>query len=255
MLPILNIGPLAIQTPGLILLLGVWLGLTLSEKAARRSHYEPDKLYTLVLLALAAGLIGARLSYAAQNIAAFRSNAWGLLNLTPQMLDPLGGILFAIFGALIFGQRKGLSLWPTLDVLTPGLAVFMIAIGFANLASGNAFGAPADLPWSISLWGDMRHPTQIYQILLAGLVAWFMRPGGSLQFSQPGIRFLVFLSATALAHIVIETFRGDSRTLLANIRTNQVIAWVILAVAIWFIQHRITAGILTQKSTDGEQTS
>ncbi len=35
MLPILNLGPLAVQTPLLILLIGVWIGIALAEKGAR----------------------------------------------------------------------------------------------------------------------------------------------------------------------------------------------------------------------------
>jgi len=42
MLPILNIGPLAIQTPGLIILFGTWLGFFLAERQAGRR--EPERL-------------------------------------------------------------------------------------------------------------------------------------------------------------------------------------------------------------------
>jgi hypothetical protein len=45
-----------------------------------------------------------------------------------------------------------------LDALTPGLAVMMIALGLANLASGNAYGEPAQVPWSIFLWGEWQQP-------------------------------------------------------------------------------------------------
>jgi len=64
----------------------------------------------------------------------------------------------------------GLPLWPALDALTPGLAAVMIAIGLAHIASGDAFGSPADLPWAIQLWGARRHPTQIYETLAAALI-------------------------------------------------------------------------------------
>ena len=59
MLPILQIGPLAIQTPGLILLGGLWLGLSLSERHARRYKVDPGVLYNLVFLLLIVGILGA----------------------------------------------------------------------------------------------------------------------------------------------------------------------------------------------------
>ncbi len=46
MLPILQIGPLALQTPGLMYLLGTCgSGLSLAEKFAPRRGMTPDTLY------------------------------------------------------------------------------------------------------------------------------------------------------------------------------------------------------------------
>ena len=56
MLPILHLGPLALQLPGLILLLGLWLGLALAERYSSRSGIQPDRLYNLVFLSLVMGL-------------------------------------------------------------------------------------------------------------------------------------------------------------------------------------------------------
>jgi phosphatidylglycerol---prolipoprotein diacylglyceryl transferase len=86
MLPILNLGPLAIQTPGLILILGLWIGLTQAEKYARRLKINPDHIYTLTFLSLAVGILGARLTYVAQNPAAFQNNWIGVFSLTPKCL-------------------------------------------------------------------------------------------------------------------------------------------------------------------------
>ena len=36
MFPILQIGPLAIQVPGLVIIAGLWFGLTLSEHRAKK---------------------------------------------------------------------------------------------------------------------------------------------------------------------------------------------------------------------------
>ena len=48
MFPILHLGPLAVQVPGLILLIGLWVGLSLSEKEAQRLTLKPDAIYNLV---------------------------------------------------------------------------------------------------------------------------------------------------------------------------------------------------------------
>lgn len=245
MLPFLKIGPLIIQTPGLIYLLSLWIGLAQSERFARRLGENAEKLYNLVLVALVAGILGARLTFAAANLAIFSQNPASILSLSPVMLNIPGGLLTGVLAALIYGQRKGLQLWPVLDLLTPTLAVLMIGISLANLASGAAFGAPAQLPWSILLWGELRHPSQVYAILVALVIAVIVWPRhhqndreAKINTSR-GLRFLAFTSLTALAQLFLDRFRGDSLITAGTLHTTQVIAWVILALALFQIGKKL----------------
>lgn len=251
MLPILPIGPLAIPAPSLAILIGLWLGLTLAEKNAQRVGIKPADLYNLVLLMLLAGIIGARLSYVLRYPAAFASNLGSILSLNLGLLDPLGGAVVALLVGSIYGQRKALPFWSTLDALTPLLAVFMLALGIAHLASGAAFGAPADLPWAIELWGARRHPSQVYEILAAALILALTWPGrGPIRPSRPGVYFLSFLALSASARLFLEAFRGDSRLILSQMRAPQVIALAILAVClvgIYWLKNRPPAPQLSTK--------
>ena len=163
--PVLNIGPAAIRTSGLLLLLGIYLGLTLSERFARRGGKNPDTLTNLVLLAGLAGLVAARLAYTVGHLALLQKNLAGLVSLDPSLLDPWGGLVGAGIAALIYAQRKQLKFWATLDDLTPFLALMAVFIGLAHAASGQAFGSPTTLPWAIELWGARRHPSQIYETI------------------------------------------------------------------------------------------
>lgn len=240
MLPVLDIGPLSIQTSGLLLLIGVWVGLLRTERYARRLGLDANRIYNLAMIVLLAGLAGARLTYAVENPASFSRNPLGLLALTPEMLDPIGGMVIGLLAAFIYGQRKKLPLWTTLDAFTPAAAVIMIMIGLSHAASGRAYGAPADLPWSIFLWGSERHPAQIYETLAAIAIAALVWPRERQRWAEtPGVRFLVLLGSSSLARLFLEAFRGDSQIIFANIRTAQVIAWILLAVSFWLISRRL----------------
>lgn len=233
MLPILPVGPLAIPVPSLVILIGLWLGLTLAEKYAPRFGIKPADLYNLVLLMLLAGMLGARLAYVLRYPTAFAGNLGSIFSLNLGLLDPLGGVVIALLIGVIYGQRKHLSLWSTLDALTPLLAVFMLAQGVAHLASGAAFGAPADLPWTIELWGAHRHPSQVYEVLAAALILALIWPGrGLIRPARSGVYFLGFLALSAGARLFLEAFRGDSQVILAGLRSAQVIAWAILALCL-----------------------
>lgn len=236
MLPILHIGPLALPAPQLILLAGFWLGLDLTEKQAERYGLKASILYNLVLIMLIAGLIGARLVYAAQSPGAFLSNPLNLLALSPQMFDSAGGLVVAVIAGLAYIFLRRQPLQPVLDGLVTLLAVLAITLGLSHLASGDAFGTPAHLPWSITLWGDQRHPSQVYETLAGLMIAILVWPGGRFSYpsetGQPGFRFWSFLALSAGARLFLETFRGDS-TLIAGFRAAQVIAWLVLSASLW----------------------
>jgi prolipoprotein diacylglyceryltransferase len=243
MLPIIQVGPLALQAPGLVLLAGLWIGLLLAERRASRFGENPADLYNLVFIGLIAGMIGARLSYAATYPDAFSGNLQNLVSLNPGLLDPFAGSLIAVAAIAVYIYRKHLPLWSTLDNLTPFFAVMAIAIGISHLASGNAFGKPTDLPWAIHLWGAARHPSQVYEIIFASLTLTIIFILEKTKWSQhPGNTFIAFLSLTAFSRLFLEAFRGDSLLIADGFRVAQVIAWVILAACLglygWRIQQR-----------------
>ncbi|HWQ84308.1 MAG TPA: prolipoprotein diacylglyceryl transferase family protein [Anaerolineales bacterium] len=255
MLPILQIGPLAIQTPGLILLLGLWLALTISERAAARNGLDASQLYNLVLIALVAGLMGARLGYVLRYPQAFAESPASILSLNPGLLELWGGAAGAVLAALIYGQRKGLPAWPTLDALAPGMAVLGVALGFSHLASGAAFGAPTSLPWGIELWGAARHPSQVYEIIAAALILGVVWPGqkisGQLNAAAPGLTFWVFSALSALSRLILEAWRGDSEIILGSLRQPQLIAWLVLALSLWAIGRIFTQSRSTIQTMEG----
>ena len=240
MFPVLQIGHVALQTPGLILILGLWLGLDLAERYFRKLGIQPSRAYTLVTIGLVAAVVGGRLSYAAENFSAFAASPASLISLNLSLWDLPGGALLGLAGSIGYGLRHKIDFWSLLDSLTPSFAVMMIAVGLANLASGSAFGEPARLPWSIFLWGEWRHPSQVYETLGAvSVLIWVL-----LRFSRldpnrrlhlaTGALFLEFVAWSVGWRIFLEMFRGDGSLLFGQIRAAQVIAWIILALALFF---------------------
>jgi prolipoprotein diacylglyceryltransferase len=242
MLPFISIFGAAIAFPPMILVIGIWVGASLAEKHAAKHKISGPLLFNLIFTGLAAYIIGGRLSYALQNPSAFADNLLSLISRNFGLFDPFGGLVVGLIAVYIYAQRKKLLFWSTLDALTPALAVFMLAIPIANLASGEAFGAPSDLPWAIELWGMARHPVQIYEALAAGLILWRVWPGKPQANGVPGVLFTKFVGMSALARLVFEGFRGNSLVFTPlNLRIAQAAAWVVLAAAVWIYQSRRAA--------------
>jgi phosphatidylglycerol:prolipoprotein diacylglycerol transferase len=231
MLPILQIGPAAIQLPMLLILGGVWLGSALAERAGRRAGLPPGQLEALIFTALVAGVIGARLGHVLQFLDIYVQDPLAVLALTPVTLAPEVGAAVAGIAALVDGQRRRLALWPTLDALSVGAAGVAVAMALAHLAGGDAYGAPANLPWAIHLYGALRHPSQVYEALAAGailaaIVGWRPRT------PRPGRVFGVFVGMSAAARLILEAFRGDSLLLWGGIRAAQVVSLIALLAAL-----------------------
>lgn len=250
MFPILNIGPLAIQTPLLLLLLGLWLGMSVGSRFSERFGVSSKSLDDLILISILAGLIGGRILFFVRFPGALLENPTSLLSLNPKLFLLTGALLVGGVAFLVLLQRKGLPIWNTLDALSLPLAIFFIFLGLSHLASGSVYGATTSVPWAIHLWSANRHPTQVYEILVSILVfilTWMRFQ--SLQINEvsnkePGSLFLSFVSLLSLGWILIEPFRADSVYLVGNLRFIQVVAFTCLMASFWFMRSR--TGQMTQ---------
>lgn len=221
----------------ILLVIAAWLGITLAEKRADRHGISKDDVNNIAFNSLLVFIIGGRLSYVLQNISAFSKSPLGIASINPDLFDPFGGIAVAIIAALVYGQRKQLKAWNTLDALTPIFAVLSIGLGLSHLAAGTAFGKMTSLPWGIDLWNATRHPTQIYETLASLLtlsLLWFLKP-----FPRPGLLFLLFAALTAAWQVFLQAFRGDSVIILSGIKQEQLFALVLLAVIFVLLEVRL----------------
>ena len=220
----------------ILIVAAIWIGLWLAEKRSRRRGVDIEDLNNITLYSLLGYILGGRILFALENLNAFSQNPQSLVSLNLDLFDPIGGFVIAILVAWIYGKRNDLPFWPVLDALTPLFAVFTLGVGMAHLASGSAFGKETTLPWGIGLWGASRHPSQIYEILASLLILgllWFQDAD-----SHPGVHFLTFAALTSGARIFLEAFRGDSLLIFEGLRLAQIIAWIILATALFLLNKK-----------------
>jgi phosphatidylglycerol---prolipoprotein diacylglyceryl transferase len=233
MYPIIQIGPAALPVSSLLLLAGVWLGSVLAERYCHLRNISASDLNSLIVIGIFTGLIGARMGYVIRYPDIFLANPLSIATLRPVLLDPVFGSLVAMIAMWIYIQRKNLALLNVLDAFTPFFAVFVIALGFSHLASGSEYGSVTNLPWSIHLWGQDRHPTQVYEITLSILTLILFIPNrGPLWSHQPGVTFLRFIAITAVSTLIVESYRVESNLIFYGIRANQVVAWAVLAASL-----------------------
>ena len=216
----------------LILLLGaLGLGLFLAEKRVERHHISKDALNNIVYYSILSYIIGGRLLFALANISAFTQSPFSIFSVNIDLFDPVGAMIAALIVGFMYGQRQKLTLWSTLDALTPLFAMLAIGLSLSHLAAGTAFGSPTNVAWGIDLWNATRHPTQIYELTASFLVFGFIWLRKTK--SAAGSDFLLFAVLTAGTRLFLEAFRGDSTLIFGGLRFTQVIAWLVLAVVLF----------------------
>jgi phosphatidylglycerol:prolipoprotein diacylglycerol transferase len=235
--PVIHVGPVVVQLPGLIVLLGFWAALWVAARGAKTFGLRDDDVYNPAFYAAIAGVLGARAWYVVAHWTAFAGDPLGIVSLNLSTLDATGGLIVGVLvGALYAGRKKLLTVrW--LDALTPGAALLLAAVSLANLFSGEAYGEPSTLPWAIELWDMERHPTQIYE-MLAMLAILFVLLMVLRRHPKPGTAMLLFLALYSGQRVFLEAFRADSLLLPGGWRAAQVAGLLVLAVSLVTLARR-----------------
>ncbi len=231
MQPELEIGPLTLQTFGLMVGLGfVAAGMVLARRL-RELGREPDLAYEIVFAALVGGIVGAKLWFVVEE-----GDLGELLSGTG--LVWYGGALGGAAAVLAWARWRGLLDLGLLDLCAPALAIgYAVGRIGCQLAGDGDYGIPSDLPWAMAYPNgtvpttDEVHPTPVYEFLAMSLVAyglWTLRDR-----LKPGGVFALYLLLAGLERFLIEFIRRNEEVAL-GLSTAQFVSIVMAtAGAVW----------------------
>lgn len=239
MLPTLPLGPLALPTAPLVYILGVWLALFAVDRAARRVGLDPETYYALAAAGLLGGFLGARLVFILLHWSSYDDNLLGILWPLNSGYNTLGGILIGAAAAFFYGRWRRLPLWPALDVLTPGLLVFLIAVSLADFLGGPGYGSLTGVPWGVTQFGVRRHAVQLYEALvgLAALGVWWAATSPRLR-GATGRPFLWAVIVYAGGRLLVDAYRENAPLMAGGLHVAQVVALGTLLAAMGLLARR-----------------
>ncbi len=232
MLPILQVGPLALPTYPLGLLLAFWIALEVAGRLVQRRGLDGDHLYNAGLLGGLALIVAGRLAHVVAFWSAYRLQPAEIVGLNAQAFLWGPGAMVGVLVTAWYIYRRRLP-WPAVaDAAAAGILAGLIVAHVAALLAGVEVGAAADLPWAVNLWGVRRHPVQVYAALgeaiaLAAAI-WAVRRG-----ARPGRPTWIALLGWGATTWLVEPFRGESATLGGGLRVMQIVGWVAMLVAWW----------------------
>jgi prolipoprotein diacylglyceryltransferase len=207
MLPVLPIGPLTLPTRPVLILLGVWIGLTLAEREGRRRRISA-RLTTDALGGLVIGYLTARLAALLPYGLSSPLDLIYFLRATDALLAPLPGLL-TMSAWIIWRWRIHRIPWRAgLDALAPLLLTLAVAWGLGDWAEGLRYGKPTTLPLVAALGGE-RHPVPLYEAAL-GSLAWLLWGRLRRRSWAPGGVFLLALTLYSAVRWFTEGFGTGS---------------------------------------------
>jgi phosphatidylglycerol---prolipoprotein diacylglyceryl transferase len=191
---LLQLGHLAIPTYGALTALALIAGLAAAVHFAGRLGVNPNKIWSLCLMAILTTLIGARLLLVISNLDAFKAHPFWLLGLTNihNQWVTVMSLVAGVGAAILYALAEGIPVLGAFDCLAPAAAVAVTINRVGAFLAGLDYGAPTTVPWAVTyksliaaFWyrtpiGIGLHPVQLYEaaaslVILAVLVWWLPR--------------------------------------------------------------------------------
>ncbi|WP_373691397.1 prolipoprotein diacylglyceryl transferase [Endozoicomonas sp. YOMI1] len=209
-----SLGPLSVHWYGLMYLAGFALALWLGGIRARRSAglWRPEQVSDLIFYGAIGVILGGRFGYVIfyQFDYFVRDPLW-LFKVWSGGMSFHGGLLGVLVAMWLYGRSQGKRFFQVTDFIAP-LVPLGLGLGrIGNFIGGELWGRASDVPWAMVFPTDpgqvARHPSQLYQFFLEGLVLfgilwWFS--------SKPRPRMAIsglFLLIYGLARFAVEFVR------------------------------------------------
>jgi phosphatidylglycerol:prolipoprotein diacylglycerol transferase len=245
MQPEIHLGPLTLQSFGLMLGLGFVVAGVFAAKRLKEVGRPPDYAYEMVFAAIVGGIVGARLWSVVQHWDTAKHDLVGSI-FSGSGLVFYGGLLGGAVCVLAWAWWRGVLDLTTVDVAAvPLAAAYAIGRIGCQLAGDGDYGIPWNGPWAMSYphgtvpTTENVHPTPVYETLTMGLVAWFLwRRRDSL---RPGGLFALYLVLAGTERFLVEFIRRNDKV-AAGLTLAQLIALAMMAGGtLWLMRLRSTA--------------
>ena len=210
----IQFGPLGVHWYGLMYLLGFAGAWALGRYRAARpgSGWGAQEVGDLVFYAALGVVLGGRLGYVLfYQPGHHLAHPLDIFKVWQGGMSFHGGLIGVLLAAWLYGRKTGRGFFGVTDFVAPLVPLGLLFGRIGNFINGELWGRPTGVPWGMVFpqAGDAlpRHPSQLYEAALEGLVLfallwWFS--------ARPRPRMAVsglFLVGYGLARFAVEFFR------------------------------------------------
>jgi phosphatidylglycerol:prolipoprotein diacylglycerol transferase len=218
---------------------GVWLAVTMAGSS--RVNIDPDTAYTIGIIVVASGLVGARALYVIENYGDNQSidSFLDIFRITEGGISIYGAIIGGAIGGWAYGLWKKLPAAAGADAAAFGMLLGLAIGRIGDLINGEHFAKTTDLPWGVTyshpnspaFFREAMHPATTYEMIgdlvILGIlfVMWRWNP-------KSGVIFVSAFLMYAVMRFAVSFLRIDSEEVALGLTVPQVVSLGVIAVGI-----------------------
>jgi phosphatidylglycerol---prolipoprotein diacylglyceryl transferase len=209
----LRIGPVQLRWYGLMYMLSFIIGFFVLRRLAkyRKLNMSTDDLYDLLFYLILGVMIGGRLGYVLfYDLSSYIRDPKSIFAIWQGGMSFHGGFIGVLIAALWITRKKGWDFWGIADLISAAVPIGLGLGRIGNFINGELFGRPSNVPWAMIFpeGGNVpRHPSQLYEALLEGLVLFFILRWFYRKNFRNGTVFWALLAFYGLFRFLVEFVR------------------------------------------------
>ena len=203
----------------------LWTGAPFNGKPAATDDQIGDLFVWVALGVILGGRIGYLLFYGfIYEMDKFAAAPWKVFYTWEGGMSFHGGAIGVVLAVILFARRNKLDMVAIGDLVCVAQPIGQFFGRIANFVNGELWGTKTDVPWAMRFpihdlsgkiveYTDPRHPSQLYEAGLEGILLFLILAVLAYRFDalkRPGLCIAVFFSGYALFRIIVETFFRDS---------------------------------------------
>ena len=238
---VVEIFSLEIRWYSLAYIVGILFGWLIAKKLFLKNSeinkYFDDYITYLIIGIILGGRIGYVLFY---NFEFYINNLLDILKVWEGGMSFHGGVIGIVITSILFAKKNNQNTFLYLDIVALVAPIGIFFGRIANFINSELYGTITNLPWAvifIQIDNQSRHPSQIYEALLEGLILFlilfYFRNRGNL--SKPGLISGLFLIFYSIFRFIVEFFRVPDNQfgyLMFGLTMGQLISFIFLIIGL-----------------------
>lgn len=215
----LRLGPLQFRWYGLMYVLGFVISYFVIRNEARRRSLDltSEGVADMIFAAALGVVLGGRLGYVLfYDLATYLAHPLKIFAIWQGGMSFHGGLAGVAIAIVWFSRSRNIPLVQLGDLAALATPIGLGLGRIGNFINGELYGRVTTASWGIVFpdGGPLpRHPSQLYEAFLEGLLLFILIKLAVRRFDKPGIAMATFLAGYGLFRTVVEFFRQPDQQL------------------------------------------